>query len=143
MPEKTSRPVGLELLSEQVSPQVAGIIWLTDELLDYEIPGFYEVNYLLDGILLQTLRQSPEEDRNAQNLFIGKSFGHPFFVFHSVVDDANSFKRIVKEFNVTAPLLKEHKRVYILNRSKNTANIHVLKDFAKSYSTLEFEHLNI
>jgi hypothetical protein len=48
--------LGIKHLSQNITPDTSGIIWLTDDPLDYKTPGVYEFNYLLDGMLRVLLR---------------------------------------------------------------------------------------
>ena len=57
--------LGIKHLSQNITPDTSGIIWLTDDPLDYKTPGVYEFNYLLDGMLIKSITKNSNE--NHQN----------------------------------------------------------------------------
>jgi hypothetical protein len=133
----------IEHLSQYINPETRGIIWLTDELLDFNSPGAYEINYLLNGILTKSLADVDHEDKHSNNFFLGENFGHAFFVAHAVINDKEDIKNLDDTLSLAKPFIQEKNQVYILNRSKNTANINILKDLTKKYPDVSFSHLNI
>ncbi len=151
-------PSGIEHLSQLIDPETCGIIWLTDEPLDYETPGSYEVNYLLNGILTKSLADKEteeeteeetdkEKDRKAKeatsNFFLGENFGRRFFVLHCVVKSKPSFKEVFKNLGIADPFIPEGGQVFVLNKSKNTAGLNVLKELQNKRKEINFEHLTI
>lgn len=133
----------IEHLSQHINPETRGIIWLTDELLDFNSPGAYEINYLLNGILTKSLADSNHEDKHRNNFYLGENFGKPFFVAHAVIKEKSDLNQLDDTINLATPFIQEKSQVYILNRSKNTANVNVLKELSKKYSNISFSHLNI
>jgi len=134
---------GIERLSQLVFPETSGIIWLTDTPLAFDSPGSYEMNYLLDGILVKSLAQQENRSDEANSFFLGENFGRPFFVGHAVIAEKKDFQKAKSLLETASPFLSEGSQVYILNKSKNTANINVLKELASSRPGVNFEHLNI
>ncbi len=134
---------GIEHLSQLITPNTCGIVWLTDELLSYDTPGAYEVNYLLNGSLTRSLAEKDHEDKFSSNFFLSESFGKPFFVAHTVIQEKGDFKKVYEPLNVAKPFMREGSQVYILNRSKNTAHLNVLKELRAKHKNISFEHLTI
>jgi hypothetical protein len=135
----------IEHLSKNLSADTFGIVWLTDSTLNYDTPGVYEFNYLLDGILLKRIAQNetlPVEQRKS-NFFLGQSFGKPIFISHVLVEHKNDLKLSFNHLDTALPLIEEGSKIQIFNRSKNTANLNVLKEFTNKYKQLRFEILNI
>lgn len=129
-------------LSHFITPETSGIVWLTDEALNYESPGVYEFNYLLDGLLVKAIEENAE--RNEQrNFFLGENFGAPFFIGHVVVKDKSDIDVIQNHFKLANSFIKENSIIYIFNRSKNTANINILKVLSRQHKNIEFKNLNI
>ncbi len=132
-------------LSEHITPNTTGIIWLTDDFLSYDTPGVYEFNYLLNSMLVKTISQS-QEDKSKKvksNFFLGDNFGKSFFIGHCVVHDKDDLKAVHNHFELASSFLEDGATIYIYNRSKNTANTNVLKELSKKYQNLEFKNLNI
>ena len=135
----------IEHLSKNISPNTAGIIWLTDSYLDFKSPGVYEFNYLLDGILLEQIALNKEMDHNEKkvNFFLGNSFGSPLFVSHTVIESKDDLESMYKGLTTASPIIKEGAHIHIFNKSKNTANINVLKELSQRYKEYKFLNLNI
>jgi len=133
----------IEHLSQHINPETRGIVWLTDELLDFNSPGAYEINYLLNGILTKSLSDSNHQDKHTNNFYLGENFGNPFFVAHAVINEKDDLSQLDDTINLAKPFITDKTQVYILNRSKNTANINVLKELGKKYQNITFAHLNI
>lgn len=131
--------LGIKHLSKNITPDTCGIIWLSDEALNYQTQGFYEFNYLLNGILAKNLEQLSSDS----SLFIGDSFGKPFFLGHCLILNKDNIKNIYKFFDVAKSALRENSKIFIFNRSKNTANVNLLKELGKKYPKYLFENLNI
>lgn len=136
---------GIEHLSQHITPNTSGIIWLTDESLDYKSPGVYEFNYLLDGMLIKSISQNSElkKEELKSNFFLGDNFGTPLFIGHTVVENKDDIKIMHNHFKVASSFIQKNTTIYIFNRSKNTANFNILKELTNKYKEYKFENLNI
>ena len=65
------------------------------------------------------------------------------FVMLHIINDKNDIHNLDNTINLAKPFIQENTQVYILNRSKNTANINILKELTKKYPNISFSHLNI
>lgn len=127
-----------------VSPSVSGIIWLTDKFLSPSLIGLYELNYLVNGLLTKSISSNEGEKNSKSNFFLAESFGNPFFVGHSVVENKKDLENMFKHIELGKPLFGEQKmHIFIYNRSKNTANYNVLKELSSKFKNITFENLNI
>jgi hypothetical protein len=127
-------------LSQTITTNSAGIIWLTDEDLNYDLKGVYEFNYLLDGLLLKTIENNDESNKN-HNFFLTTNFGKSFFIGHIKITNKNDLNLINQHIKLAIPLLKNQNEICIYNRSQNTANINVLKELKSQHPEFEFRHL--
>lgn len=137
---------GIEHLSQLINPETCGIIWLTDGPLDYETPGSYEINYLLNGTLTKSLADKDDQNnaKNAKsNFFLGDNFGRRFFVLHYALAEKSDFKEVFKGMEIASPFINDGGQVFILNKSKNTAGLNVLKELRSKIKDVNFEHLTI
>lgn len=137
--------LGIKHLSQNITPETSGIIWLTDEDLNFQTPGVYEFNYLLDGMLIKSITKNSEEKGNHSNsnFFLGENFGSPLFVGHLKVEQKTDIQTMYKQVDIASSLIQDGSTIYIFNRSKNTANINILKELSKKYKNYNFENLNI
>ena len=132
---------GIKHLSQNITPETAGILWLTDDEINFESPGVYEFNYLLDGILLKSLDQ--EEEKSKSNFYLSENFGETIFIGHTVVKERADLTQMHSQIVLAKPMIKENSTIYIFNKSKNTANVNLLKELSSRYKEYKFENLNI
>lgn len=132
----------ISILSQHITPTTAGIFWFTDTPLDYKSSGVYEFNYLLDGLVVKALEENVERN-NKSNYFLGENFGNPFFIGHVVVENKSDFHTVYSHYQVAQSFIQENSTIYIYNKSKNTANINILKELKAKYPLVEFKNLNI
>ncbi len=132
---------GLEHFSNSIPVNTGGIIWLTDDPLNLSTPGLYEFNYLLDGMILKSIQYS-QTPKNS-HFFLGESFGEPIFIGHIQVGSKDDLKKLNEHLIIAKSTIKTKNTVFIFNKSKNTANINLLKEFRKLYPDYHFEILNL
>ena len=134
----------IDHLSHLVKRTTSGIIWLTDDHLNSKLSGVYELNYLMNGLLTKSIAAKESNKGLKSNFFLGDNFGQPFFLGHSVIESKEDFKASFNHIELAVPLFPERElEIYIYNRSKNTANVNVLKELTNKYSSIKFENLNI
>jgi hypothetical protein len=134
----------IDHLSHLVSPTTSGIIWLTDDDLNSKLPGVYELNYLMNGLLTKSIAAKAQQTESSSNFFLAENFGNPFFLGHSVVLSKEDLKNMHKHIELAKPLFNDiNIEIYIFNRSKNTANTNILKELSHKYRDIKFENLNI
>lgn len=138
----------IDHLSHLVSPTTSGIIWLTDDNLSTTLPGVYELNYLMNGLLTKSIAVKEQKAESNSNFFLADNFGNPFFLGHTVVSSRDDLKNMHKHIELAKPLFNNNQNenqieVYIFNRSKNTANVNILKELSHKYREIKFENLNI
>ena len=134
--------LGIQHLSKNLKPETSGIIWLTDEELTTNSYGLYEFNYLLDGMLVKSISSNNDKD-NKSHFFLGENFGKPFFIGHVLVENKDDIKLMYKHFDIAGSFLEENSNIYIFNKSKNTANVNILKELSQKFKKYSFENLNI
>lgn len=134
--------LGIKHLSQNITANTAGILWLTDEQLDFKTPGIYEFNYLLNGVLIKSIEKIDLE-KQSNNFFLGENFGNPLFVGHIVFKDKSDLNKLYDQLKISKDFIKEDSLIYIFNKSKNTANMNILKILNEKYKTIKFEILNI
>lgn len=132
----------IKFLSQNITSKTKGIIWLTDEDINYSSPGFYEFNYLLDGILLKSFEHHQDKTQK-QNFFLGESFGSPLFIGHICYQDKSDLKTVENHFQLANSFLTENDLILVFNKSLNTAKVNILKDLSAKYSQFEFKLLNL
>ena len=133
----------IEHLSRLITSETAGIIWLTDKVLDSELHGVYEFNYLTNGLLTKSIQSKSDKKENA-NFFISESFGQSFFLSHLVVEKTSDIQTMYKNMELAKPLISDTvSLVYVFNKSNNTKGTNILNELTKRYSGIRFEILTI
>ena len=69
----------LHILQALITQEFSGVLWITEGTLTKELPYYEALDYLVDGAI-ELLRQNEIHPEN--NLILGDSFGHPFFIAH-------------------------------------------------------------
>lgn len=128
-------------LSQSICQETAGIIWLTDSFIDFQTPGVYQFNYLFDGMILKNLGN--ESKQSNSNFYLGENFGRTIFLGHSVIENKKDISLINDHLSMALSMVKESKKIFIYNKSKNTANINILKDLSSKYTSYSFQNLLI
>lgn len=126
-----------ENISNFISPNCCGIIWLTQDKVDISHPSVYELNYLLDGLLIKTLSEKTN-DNDTNHFFLSENFGRPFFIGH-VVDSSSAVKSINDHVSMIIPLVTEKSEIYILNQTAKHQSL--VKDLQKKYPQLTFKKI--
>ena len=123
------------MISDQINSNCTGILWITDDKVTINHPNVYELNYLLDGLLVKTLTHNNDCE---SHFFLSENFGAPFFV-GQIVDSDKTLKKINEQLDIIVPIVNENKEVYILNQSKKHQNL--VKDLHKKYPQLTFKNI--
>ncbi|MCB9059902.1 MAG: hypothetical protein H6622_00080 [Halobacteriovoraceae bacterium] len=97
---------GIDLL-KVIGPEAIGLIWITQDYLINVPEGLLQIDYLLDGQLIDYLNNKDKVNRDyKKNLFIGEQFGNPFFLGHvreennSVASDVFEILDVTKSFHL-------------------------------------------
>ena len=116
-------------IKDYISPQTLGILWLSDRSLLEFSDYFYELDYLLDGLLTNYHHQIAKDRKTTdKNFFVSQSFGGPFFLGHLIKDgDKGNANKDYDEIISMASALNSEK---IVGESRN--NILLLGDVPKS-----------
>lgn len=128
-------------ISKVIGHNAAGIIWLTDDELKIDSKGVYEFNYLLDGLLIKYLKDIDKSKKS--NFFLGKSFGKPFFIGHTIIEKDQNINDMFTHLEIGKHHFGENPEIFILNKSQNTGHKNVLKELKNKYPKIQFKHLLI
>jgi hypothetical protein len=90
---------------QKIGPDISGLIWLENDNYSPDLKYFNEMNYLLDGLLVENTKIDFENKTG--HLFLSEQFGQPFFVifFSSNNYSYQNLKDILKlafDFNTKA-----------------------------------------
>lgn len=73
-------------LVQEVSPLTRAIVWLRPEEVSQNDIHYKGIDYLLDGLLTATLKES----QNATSLLVGRNFDRQIYVFATTKDPKKS-----------------------------------------------------
>jgi len=121
-----------EILSK-LDQEFMGVIWVTEGPLQERPKLFKDMDYLMDGVLTKFIH-SESFAASKKNLFIGKSFGQPFYLIQL---EANIQKLNEEAKNLVKISIKEgekRKKLMILNNSSAKVD----KELSKSFADYEF-----
>lgn len=129
----------IQALQDALELDVAGILWITPGPLWERPRPFEALDYFLDGLLNgheknEKTTNTKDGQHPEKNLFIGRSFGFPFFLAH-LQEDLAPFERHLREVLATVtPFTKDRKKVLILGQQGKR----VLPQLKKEASKLSF-----
>lgn len=121
-----------EILSK-LDQDFMGVIWVTEGPLQERPKLFKDMDYLMDGVLTKFIH-SESFTESQKNLFIGKSFGQPFYLIQL---EANIQKLNEEAKNLVKISIKDsekRKKLMILNNSSAKVD----KELSKSFADYEF-----
>jgi|GEM_PF-5455028 len=105
-------PLALHFYQE-VGPQDLGIFWFTNHSLTSFPEPFFDIDYLLDGLLSDHIEKVEKNEIAGQfpkHFFMSNNFGRPFFVAHLVKSPAtlkDDIKNLMQLFSQSKNALKD------------------------------------
>lgn len=141
MPSSTE--INLKTVIDMFTPDILGVIWITNEELSGELSGFDQFNYLFDGLLSQYLHNQmenvPEKNPDRSNVFFTKNFNQKLFLAHlkmhgeiaGVLDDQIALIQENKN--------DERKKILLLNLTEKNWS----SELQKRYPQFEFSNLEL
>lgn len=112
-----------------VKVQTSGIIWITENSLNYETKGVYEINYLLNGLLIQSLASGLSHPE--KNLYLSENFGAPFFVIHH---SGQSLDGLYNNLSLVETNLSQKTEILFVAERRSENIIKAYEKLAKKYS---------
>ena len=96
----------LRIINDQFTPEIVGVLWISDNELSLNLKGFEEFNYLFDGLLSQYLygEESKNNLKTDTNVFFTKNFNHHIFLIHlksdhKIPDSLNQQLNLIEKNN--------------------------------------------
>lgn len=123
-------------IKKVINHNCVGVVWLINAPLTISTKGFYELNYLLDGLLVNSLKA--ENEKQDYHLFLSQNFGTDFFVAFANIQSC-SVDQIYNLINIGLDLVPDNNTVYCLTETGvNLA--HILKKYKQyNFKILEME----
>lgn len=112
----------MQNIADQISNQCSGILWVTNGPLDLSLPSIYSLNYLLDGLLIQRLKQEFSTLSEKGHFFLSENFGRPFFIAH-LKENADLLKDIEDHLKIVLPLLPAETEIYLMHQGTQHKNL--------------------
>lgn len=117
-----------------VDENCLAIIWLHDGPLNDQSPYFTEINYLSNGLILQSL----ENDQIDVHLFHSKNFGKSLYIYFLNLKVADLLKKIESITTIIKKDKQENSRIVILEPHSS----HLGKQIKSQYSKYHFQILH-
>lgn len=130
----------LKVVLDLFTPDVLGVLWITNEELNRDLPAFSEFNYLFDGLISQYLYGQVEDKHlERKNTFFTKNFNKLVFLVHSKFG-SNTINELfghmdILHYNQT----EERRKVLILD----TANSGLIQNLKEKFPQFLFQEIHI
>lgn len=122
----------LKLITDQFTPEVLGVFWITNQTLSRELAGFEEFNYLFDGLISQYLygqaETKPSLDLNKSNIFFTNNFNQRLFLAHLKMNETAGAQGV-------ASVLDEQIAVIQSSKTENRKTILILNQTEKNWGS--------
>ena len=102
-------------LTEVITPDYLGIIWVTKEKLNEKPKIYKEIDYLFDGLITRSLTKSSPTKKS---LYMGKSYGHPFFLAHFEENNSDFNKDMEETIKMVSKLKTNSKNILVISEQK-------------------------
>ncbi len=102
----------LQTLQDQITPEILGIFWITNEKLTDHPRPFHAIDYFLDGILTN----ASLEKTNSKNFFITRNFDQAFFVGHLQNNNPDLQKEIKEIMTLVRAFKTSLKNILVRNK---------------------------
>ena len=109
-------------LLDLVDKKVLGIFWLTEKRPASSDRYFNELDYLVDGLLSDSVRKNSSKKDNdssySQELFLGKNFESPLFLYHSLPEEKNLTRNFQNFISILKPHNGDNSKLIIIANEK-------------------------
>lgn len=107
------------ILSE-VTPLTRGLVWLTNSPISVEKSFYKDVDYLLNGLLTATIKNS---EAKGSHVLVSENFGQSFYV---IVGNEATDGELKNYFELLKPLMKEDSNILMIDESGSFSRIQKL-----------------
>ena len=123
---------------DTISPEFCGILWLTNGPIGEELVYFKEIDYLLNGLLIQFFFNANGSGHHPKSFFIGESFGKSFSVGHidiSTEMPSEQIKSLLQFFEQR----EEDNKVLILQENSDQTSLAKIQKFFPQFEFVLFQ----
>jgi len=131
----------LKIVIDLFTPDVLGVLWITEQELSRDLLAFSEFNYLFDGLISQYLygQQVEEKHLERKNTFFTKNFNKLVFLVHTKLGPNSKdalFEHIdILHYNQT----EERRKILILDGAKSG----MINQLREKYPQFLFQDIHI
>ncbi len=118
---------------DRVTPNISGLVWISDSELETTTEYFEEINYLLDGLLIKDYKKSNKKIKT--RFFLGKQYGKPFFVIY-MKENEYDLKEIESHLNLAFQLNETNLDVLLIDKNQKMKND--ITDLSKKFKKNSF-----
>ncbi len=130
----------LKEIIDQFTPDVVGIFWITKQVLNRDLKGFDELNYLFDGLISQYLYgQLDEKHLERKNTFFTHNFNKLLFLAHTQ-ENAQTKQQLIEHMNILRyNQTEERRKILVLDESELT----IQKSLQDQYPQFIFQPIEV
>jgi hypothetical protein len=132
---KNNKEKNLYSICDTIGPKDFGIFWITSENSDTKSSLYYELNYLMDGLI--SLGENSKSESQNLNFYLTQSFGHSYFLAQLDCNSEKELEKFKEIFNIV-PNNAEHNRILVINQNKDLSEKKLVSKLTSTFKDFEF-----
>lgn len=129
----------LHKVCNNICPDDLGVIWLEDNPLSDKSDYYFEMNYLVDGLL----SQSSTQDSEGFNFFLTQQFSNQFFLIFKNCTEGLDTQKLINVISNSPNINDKNKSIVIVCNSQKVKSKNIQDQLAKKFNNLCIKNLNL
>lgn len=133
----------LHKVCNSISPDDLGVIWLEDNPLSDKSDYFFEMNYLVDGLLSQNSSIDSGGEADDFNFFLTQQFSNQFFLIFKNCSQGLDSQKLISVISNSPNINDENKSIVIVCNSEKVKSKNIQEQIAKKFKNLTIKNLSL
>lgn len=129
----------LHRVCNYICPDDLGVIWLEDHPLSDKSDYYFEMNYLVDGLLSQSSNHQSE----GFNFFLTQQFSNQFFLIFKNCSEGLDTQKLVDVISNSPNINDVNKSIVLVCNSQKVKSKNIQEQLAKKLKNLSIKNLNL
>jgi hypothetical protein len=107
--------IDLSCLVEKITPDIKGVLWITQEDLSLDLNGFNQFNYLFDGLISEYIIETKNVSELKSKIFYTKNFSNNLWLIH--LNGSQISSQIDEHMALISNVLDDNNKFIIINET--------------------------